>query len=112
MSDEERAIYEQKASEDKERYNEEMKNYREAGPLASQTPSNVQPSSNAMKMDNPSIQDMNNQQPQTVQVQYVDNEGNIIHVVNQSSFVTTSDSNAVYLNNPQGINEGSYDENV
>jgi hypothetical protein len=57
-----------------------MKSYRETGPSTSQTPatSNIQ----TIKIENAPVQDMNNQ-PQTVQVQYVDQDGNVLHVVNQ-----------------------------
>lgn len=101
LTDEERAIYEKKATDDKERYNEEMKSYRETGPstLSGPAPSNVQQVGTPVKME--AQQDMNNQ-PQQVQVQYVDQHGNIVHVVNQpAAFVANTDNNSVYMNNDQ-----------
>lgn len=61
---------------------QEMKLYREAGPSTVQpsTASNIQQTT--MKIEGAPVQDMNNQ-PQTVQVQYVDQDGNVLHVVNQ-----------------------------
>lgn len=81
-----------------------MKNYREAGP-SRPTTSNIQQPTNAIKIDASNVQD---HQPQQVQVQYVDQDGNVIHVVNQpASFVTAGDNNALYVNN--GPNDPNYE---
>jgi hypothetical protein len=86
----------------------EMKTYREAGPSNNRPPTatNVQQSVNAIKIDSTQVQDLNNQ-PQQVQVQYVDQEGNVIHVINQPASFVTNDG--VYVNNGPSINESNYD---
>jgi hypothetical protein len=97
-----------------------MKSYREAGPSTAQPSAGSNIQQGAMKIDGAPAQDIN--QPQTVQVQYVDQDGNVLHgwlvskifnhhflVVNQQAFVTTSDNNAVYLNNQPTINEANYE---
>jgi len=107
LTDEERSIYDKRATDDKERYNEEMKTYREAGPsttpIRGPIPVNIQ---QPIKIDGSSGQEMNNHQ-QTVQVQYVDQDGNIIQVINQPAYVASGDN--VYVNNGPALNEGNYE---
>ncbi|KAI6214924.1 hypothetical protein M3Y94_00325200 [Aphelenchoides besseyi] len=105
LSDEERRIYEKKASEDKERYNEEMRSYRANGSSAPST-SDVGPSSSTTEKSENENSEHSNQQ--TVQLQYLDQDGNVIRVITQPAYVNSNDGTAVYMD---GLNphENSYE---
>uniref|UniRef100_A0A1I7SR90 HMG box domain-containing protein n=1 Tax=Bursaphelenchus xylophilus TaxID=6326 RepID=A0A1I7SR90_BURXY len=111
LSEEERMVYEKKAVDDKERYNMEMKSYREGpipkiSPPQPEKPLEYQPVSSTYQQQVAQYQQ--NQQP--IQIQYVDQDGNIVKVVTQPAHMAQNDSqNYMGMNNScHNQQNGSY----
>jgi hypothetical protein len=80
-----------------------MKNYREEAGPSTRAPTALVQSKNE---DIPPQQQQ--PPPQTVQVQYVDQDGRIVHLI-QQPYMQSSDGSAVYVNGPPPVNENTYE---